>query len=182
MSLKVKLAAAFAVSIVLLGGLLYFFVFRPEAPEKAPPLAEPGPVAEAPAPKAIDPPAAKPALEKKEAPAGKREAERAAASSAVVGTGRGWTMIGRIVREGAPGEASGPVAGAAVHLKPHPRLVRPEAAPKPARVVTGADGKFELIGVPGEVWLRLEIDEPSSAYRTLSFQLNAPEPDPTIDL
>src|SRR5262245_36119433 len=132
MSLKVKLAAAFAVSIVLLGGLLYL-VFRTEAPEEAPPAAGPEPVVEVPAPKAIDRPA-KPIVEKKEAPAPKRESERPAASSAVVGAGPGWTMIGRIVREERPGEAAGPVAGAAVHLKPHPRLARPETAPAPARV------------------------------------------------
>jgi protocatechuate 3,4-dioxygenase beta subunit len=82
----------------------------------------------------------------------------------------GWTITGRLLRE-VPSGASVPAEGVAVYLKPHPRRTKPSEAPPPQKKLTGPDGRFELVGVPGKIALRVEIDEPSSAYRALGFRL-----------
>jgi len=184
MSIKTKLSIAFLVSLALMGGLLFVLlkdrappgVIPPERTAEEPPKAAPvRPEAPAEAPRPAEP-----------APAKKKvQVEASISSVATVDAVGGWVIAGRIVREvdAAAGEApEEPVAGVMVHLKPHPRRGRPEHAVYARKVVTGPDGLFELRGVPAAVYLRLEIDEPSSAYRTLSFQFSEPQGDSRKDL
>lgn len=94
----------------------------------------------------------------------------------------GWTLLGRIVAldeeeqfgSNAVEEPDAqPMKGVSVRLKPHPR--HPDEHPIATHErVTKADGRFEFRGLPGDVWLRFEIDEPRSAFRTLSFRLGEP--------
>ncbi len=186
MSLRTKLSIAFLVSLGLVGGLL-FFLLRDRTPvEIVTPERTPERTSEMlpqPAPRKapLDAPRpSEPAPAKKKAPA-----EAPVSSVAVVDTEGGWLISGRVVREidSAAGDVPVvPVAGVAVHLKPHPRRSRPEHAVYARKVVTGEDGLFELRGVPARVYLRLEIDEPASAYRTLSFQFSDPQAENRKDL
>ncbi len=95
----------------------------------------------------------------------------------------GWTISGRVVRTGEPRGAEvgaswvgdqRPAAGAKVFLKPHPRKVSEGEAPPICRRTCGPQGEFSFTGVPGGVWLRIEIDDPTSEYRTLSFRFEEP--------
>ncbi len=174
MSLKTKLTIAFAVSMVLMLGLSLLLLLRPSrrndgtegrhALEKkvATESSEPAESAEA---TEIPPPAVVDAVPKSEEPA---------AGPVVFSPDEVWTLTGRIVRPDDSG-ALWPVEGAEVALKPHPRRTKPEDAPPPQKMVTGADGRFELPGCPGRLSMRVEIDEPSSAFRAFSFQLGDPD-------
>jgi hypothetical protein len=67
-------------------------------------------------------------------------------------------------------------------LTRHPRRTRPEEAPPPREIRTDAAGRFEFAGVPGGLSLRIEIDDPASAYRTLGFRLGEPDSEARRDL
>jgi uncharacterized GH25 family protein len=193
MSLKVKLSIAFLASMGLAAALL-FFLLRGQKVEEGPLAGREvaGAPAAAGSPRAVPEKAARPALEKKAAARGKKQTKAAEETleeePPVEG---GWTLSGRIVRDGgtagepgAAGAGTVPVEGAIVYLKPHPRRTALEEAPpiRPRKRTTGPDGRFELAGVPVKTWLRMEIDEPSSAYRTLSFTLKEPDGDTKKEL
>ncbi len=177
MSLKVKLGIASALSLAMVAGIL-FFLLNERHPSNQDEEAGPAPdvvaaPAAAPVKKAARPatarPAAKPAARSDEAPVG-----------AAPQTG-GWLITGRIVREGPPVDggapdpaATVPAEGVSVTLKSHPRRTKPGEAIPPATRITAADGLFEFAHVPGDRYMRMEIDEPSSALRTISFQLGDP--------
>jgi protocatechuate 3,4-dioxygenase beta subunit len=130
------------------------------------------------------------AAEAPPASAGALEAEATAVEPATVAAEGGWTLTGRILRAprtgdgvaGAEVAAAEPAPGVRITLKAHPRKTRPEDAPTPRELATDASGRFEFTGVPGKPNLRLEIDEPDSSFRALSFRLGDPGPDPRKDL
>ena len=95
-----------------------------------------------------------------------------------------WLITGRVVRdaEGATDNPLEPVEGAQVHLKAHPRRTRPEDASRPRHRLTGADGRFAFAGVRGNRWIRLEVDMPSFARRTLSSELGVPDHKGRVEL
>ncbi len=88
-----------------------------------------------------------------------------------------WLLRGRIVsrrsRDGMP-DLLVPAVKVKVYFKPHPNREEGEAAPAPQRCVTSKDGRFAFVAIPPRVWLRMEIDAPGYAYRTLSFKLSQP--------
>ncbi|MCZ6792795.1 MAG: carboxypeptidase-like regulatory domain-containing protein, partial [Planctomycetota bacterium] len=88
-----------------------------------------------------------------------------------------WLITGRIVRQAASATSDGfePVEGARVHLRTHPRRTRPGGALPPRSRITGADGHFAFGGIPGNLWILVEVDVPPFAYRTLSSELDEPE-------
>lgn len=96
----------------------------------------------------------------------------------------GWLISGRVVREagGAIEDPLEPVWGAGVHLKAHPRRTKPEDAWPPRHRRTGADGRFAFAGVRGSRWIRLEVDVPPFARRTLSAELGLPDAEDRIEL
>jgi protocatechuate 3,4-dioxygenase beta subunit len=99
----------------------------------------------------------------------------------------GWVLRGRILRQ-SPGSDSAsewsesrPLAGAVVQLSLHPDHERADAVP-PRQLLTEEDGVFIFAGVPGHLWLQLEIDEPSSAYYALNFRFGDPPSENIKDL
>jgi protocatechuate 3,4-dioxygenase beta subunit len=180
MSLQAKLLAASIVSLVLIAALS-LFLFR-GAP--GPGIAGGGPQLDGggaePLPVAAEPPAAK--LADEAAAAGSQPTAAALdAPASPPAAGPGWTLTGRVVRRDAA-SAIEPVPDVAVIVRGHPRQTKPEDAPPPIRVATDAAGRFEVQGVKPDVKLRLEVDEPSSALRALSFRLGTPGDDARRDL
>jgi hypothetical protein len=84
------------------------------------------------------------------------------------------TICGRIVRlTGGAAETPVPVEGVKVRLKSRGAGIEEALlAHLPRLQATRPDGRFEFEGVPVGVWLRLEIDEPSSALRAFNFALH----------
>ena len=186
MSLKVKLGIASALSIAMVVGILFILLHERgpsnEAEDAAAPEVAAAPKGVATAPKKAARPAAPPRSAAKAA--GKTEA----APLAYPQTG-GWQITGRIVRESpaADGGAADPAAavpaeGVAVILKSHPRRTKPGQELPTITRTTGPDGKFEFAHVPGDRYMRMEIDEPASALRTISFQLGDPAADDKKEL
>lgn len=179
MLFRTKLIIALSISLVAVIGIIFVLVQEsgpgaqstdpgtPELTEPVENLEEEVPVETVSAPKKT---------RAREAPA--PEALRTFRPLLAVG---GWKLTGRIVRveeealggEGPQLPGAEPVAGVRVRLKPHPRHPTDNPIAVHERV-TGRDGLFEFAGVPGDAWLRIEIDERSSAYRTLSFRMGDP--------
>ncbi|MBI4601044.1 MAG: carboxypeptidase regulatory-like domain-containing protein [Planctomycetes bacterium] len=180
MTLRAKLAAAFGASLLLVAALaLLLLSGRSEAPP-GPGVKPAEPLAEV----AIDGGEAAPAAERAPAPrptAEVEEPEARPASEAAPAPRPGWTIAGRVVRPDGSGGLV-PAEGVAVLLVNHPRRTRPEDVPPPQRRVTGTDGRFELTGAPAGIAMRIEVDEPSSALRCLSFRLGKPEGEGRRDL
>ncbi|HVR74944.1 MAG TPA: carboxypeptidase-like regulatory domain-containing protein, partial [Planctomycetota bacterium] len=182
MSLKAKLFISFSASLVLVAGLCFFFLGHRDGrgalrSERAPG-ADPEAPSSAPAEeRAVEGGPVEPG---ETSPVDARDEESAAVAGADP-SAPGWLILGRMVREDASGILQ-PAAGVTVLVRGHPRKTRPEDAPPPREVVTGPDGRFEFPGVPPRIALRLEVDEPSSAYRALSFRLGSTEGDDRKDL
>ena len=177
MSRNTRLAVALAVSVTSL--LAIWFVLFRESPSSELEVEEtqgqPAALAEVEDPLDESPRSAQVV----DQPVREREPEETVASEAVdpIPIKGRWLVTGRVVREarGASSNLLEPVEGARVHFKAHPRRTRSEDSVPPQSRLTGADGRFGFGGIPGNLWLRLEVDVPSFAYRTLSFQLSVPE-------
>jgi hypothetical protein len=96
-----------------------------------------------------------------------------------------YLVRGRIVESasaGAGGAAAVPVPGVAVTFRRHPRRARLQDQPIPQTRVTGGDGVFAFGGISWGMWLRLDIDAPGRALKTLSCDLPDPQGEGEIDL
>lgn len=180
MQLKTKLLIAFGISVALTLGLFWMLQGRRKP---VPGLEGPGTTSardDGARGRKEQPALAGPAADtaEKKAPTEARSGEGRHASFA---PDEVWLVVGRIVRLDEQGDLV-PVEGARVLMSAHPRKTRPEEAPAPQERTTGPDGVFELAGCPGRVWMRLDIDEPSSAFRAFSFQLGEPDASGRRDL
>ncbi len=177
MSLKLKVAIASAGSLVFVAALCLLFLMKRGMPERRAPQssrAASKPAVAARSPKAVK--KAKPAVP---SPA-PRKAEAPPAAVPVPAEG-GWQITGRIIRDDDNARTIVPIEGVNVQLKPQAgRKMLAEVLPR--GVVTGPDGHFDLERVPGKHWMRIEIDEPSSAFRVLSLRLGEPQGDSNLDL
>ncbi len=86
----------------------------------------------------------------------------------------GWTVVGRVLKVDRP--ASGVVVALTAQKA---GTLEAEAV---LRTETAVDGRFELLGAPGEVPLRIAIDDPASAPVVFTIQLNPPDGQERMDL
>ncbi|MEM7263601.1 MAG: carboxypeptidase regulatory-like domain-containing protein, partial [Planctomycetota bacterium] len=174
-------AAPVLASLLIIGGLLYVLLdqggepkTQPEDPQ--PELTDDPPDPEEEAAEIATPEAPEEAVEDKP------ESEEPDRQYRPLLKNGGWKISGRLVE--VPEDDLGldlpsypnatPLRGVSVRLKPHPRHPTDDPIAVHERI-TGADGTFEYSGIPGDAWLRIEIDAPERVYRTLSFQLGSPD-------
>jgi uncharacterized GH25 family protein len=122
-----------------------------------------------------------PAAVKKPTPAAVQPAEVRPAAVEPAPTRGGWRIAGRIVRAAPDAGTIAPVEDVTVLLRTQPRRTKSGEGPSRS-VVTGPDGRFDFEHIPGRNWMLIEIDEPSSAHRSLSFQLDDPRGAASRDL